>query len=78
MRARVIVLVASLAALLLLAVPALAAPDGPPVRFYALSKATGRRRVPFSRHAESNVDQKFGDELRAERRAIDRPVRPAR
>ncbi len=33
MRARVIVLVASLAVLLLLAVPALAAPDGPPVRF---------------------------------------------
>ena len=38
MRARVSVLVASLAALLLFAVPALAVPDGPPVRFYALSK----------------------------------------
>ena len=38
MRARVFVLVAALAVLLLPAVPALAVPDGPPVRFWDLSK----------------------------------------
>ena len=38
MRARLIVLFAALAAVLLLAVPALAAPGGQPVRFWELDK----------------------------------------